>query len=313
LPTLDPQAQALLDAAKAAGASPPYTLPVEEARRRMRAAFISADASHPVHSVDDELVPGPGGGLPVRIYRASPDAAAPAALFLHGGGWVVNDIDTHDHLCRRLAASSAVTVISLEYRRSPEHPYPAAVEDTYAAWRWLHDNGRRLSVDPRRLGVVGDSSGGTLAAVLCLLCRDRGAPAPRAQILGYPVTLTYDQTDSYVRNATGYSLNRDFMRWFLDAYLDERADVTDPYLFPGAATNLAGLPQALVWTAGFDPLCDEGSAYAAALSAAGVPVEHRHLDDQMHGFLMQDRAIDRAREAIDQTAAWLATALKAER
>jgi acetyl esterase/lipase len=307
--TLDPQAQRLLDAAKAAGLAPPYELPPPEARERMRAAFIAPGEPLPVHRVEDAVVPGPAGGIPLRVFHPGEQAGGPVVVFLHGGGWVVNDLDTHDHLCRRLARGSGATVVAVDYRRSPEWRYPAALEDCYAAWRWLLDNAEALGVDAARTAVVGDSSGGTLATALALLCRDRGAPAPAVQVLAYPVTRLYDETDSYEECAVGYSLNRDFMRWFIDHHVDQRTDLGDPYLFPSHAPRLGGLPRALVLTAQFDPLRDEGAAYARLLADAGVRVEHWHLDDQMHGFLMQDRAIDRADQTIDELGVWLAAAL----
>jgi acetyl esterase len=308
--TLDTQAQKLLDAAKAAGLAPPYQLSPSEARERMRATFISPGAPLDVAMVQDTIVPGPAGGVPIRIYRPIEATVDRALLFLHGGGWVVNDLDTHDHLCRRLAVRSEAVVISVHYRRSPEWKYPAAQEDCYAAWRWLLDNAESIGIGSGSpLAVIGDSSGGTMATTLALTCRDRGAPLPAAQVLAYPVIRFYDETASYEEHAVGYSLNRDFMCWFIDSHVGPDTDLTDPYLFPHYARDLSGLPQALILTAEFDPLRDEGTAYAERLAEAGVKVDHWHLGDQMHGFLMQDRAIDRARETIDATGDWLAQVL----
>lgn len=308
--TLDSQAQKLLDVAKAAGLAPPYELSPPEARERMRATFISPDAPLDVAMVQDTTVPGPMGGIPIRIYRPGETTGDRALLFLHGGGWVVNDLDTHDHLCRRLALRSKAVVVAVHYRRSPEWKYPAAQEDCYAAWRWLVDNAESIGINPGApLAVIGDSSGGTMATSLALTCRDRGAPFPAAQVLAYPVIRFYDETASYEEHAVGYSLNRDFMRWFIDSHVGPDTDLTDPYLFPHYARDLSGLPKALILTAEFDPLRDEGVAYAEHLAEAGVKVDHWHLGDQMHGFLMQDRAIDRARETIDAAGDWLAQVL----
>lgn len=308
--TLDPQAQELLDAAKAAGLAPPYQLPPTEARERMRGMFISPDTPLDLPVVQDAVVPGPAGGIPVRAYRPSEEPGDRAALFLHGGGWVVNDLDTHDHFCRRLALRSGATIIAVHFRRAPEWTYPAAQEDCYAAWRWLLDNAESIGIDPEaRMAVIGDSSGGTMAASLALTCRDRQAPLPAAQVLAYPVIRFYDETNSYEEHAVGYSLNRDFMHWFIDSYVGPDTDLTDPYLFPHYAQDLSGLPQALVLTAEFDPLRDEGAAYAEQLAGAGVKVDHWHLGDQMHGFLMQDRTLDRAQETIDAVGDWIAQVL----
>lgn len=309
---LDLQAQALLDAAKAAGLAPPYQLPVPEARERMRAAFVSTAEPLSVYAVEDTTVPGPAGGIAIRIYRPSSEPSHTAALFLHGGGWVVNDLDTHDHLCRRLAVRSGAIVVAVDYRRSPEWKYPAPQDDCYTAWRWLLDNALAVGISPNaKVGVIGDSSGGTMATALALMCRDRGAPTPAAQVLAYPVIRLYDETDSYAERAVGYSLNRDFMHWFIDNHIGSETDVNDPYLFPHHVRDLRGLPPTLVLTAEFDPLRDEGVGYVDRLAAAGVEVAHWHLEDQMHGFLMQDLAIDRARETVDAVGEWTARTLGA--
>lgn len=300
---LDPQAQSLLEAMKASGQPPVFTLPVPDARRARRRQLVVDPPRVEIAKVEDDLVPGPLGGIPVRWYRPGPEAGLPVTLFFHGGGWTVDDLDTHDHLCRRLASRSHAVVVSVAYRLGPEHPYPAAVEDTYAATVWVAAVGRDRGVDPARLAVAGDSAGGNLAAAVTLLCRDRRGPAVRFQALAYPVT-DYWQAGraSYGRYAEGYTLSRDFMKWTFRQYLPDGFDRADPYLFPLRAADLSGLPTALIATAEFDPLRDEGCAYAERLRAAGVTVEQLHLDDQMHGFLLQEAIVDRAREAVDHFA-----------
>jgi acetyl esterase len=206
-------------------------------------------------------------------------------------------------------------VVSVDYRQGPAHRYPAALEDAYAAVRWVATVAPERGVDATRLAVAGDSAGGNLAAAVTLLCRDRRGPAPRFQALAYPVTDHWRAgTPSYRQLATGYTLTQDFMKWSFEQYLPDGLDpndanFADPYLLPLRAPDLSGLPPALILTAEFDPLRDEGRAYAQRLKAAGVTVEHVHLDDQMHGFLLQELMIDRAREAVDQFGEGLRRAL----
>jgi acetyl esterase len=300
---LDPQAQSLLEAMQASGQPQVFTLPVPEARRARRRQLVVAPPRVEMAKVEDDLVPGPLGGIPLRWYRPGPEGGLPVTLYFHGGGWTVDDLDTHDHLCRRLASRSQSVVVSVAYRRGPEHPYPAAVDDACAATQWVAAVGRERGVDPTRLAVAGDSAGGNLATVVALLCRDRHGPAVRFQALAYPVTDHWQAgRASYDRYAEGYTLSREFMKWTFQQYLPAGVDRTDPYVFPLRAADLSGLPPALLVTAEFDPLRDEGRAYAQRLRAAGVAVEYVHLDDQLHGFLLQEAAVDRARQAVDHFA-----------
>ncbi|MFF5011695.1 alpha/beta hydrolase [Streptomyces sp. NPDC001165] len=304
--TLDPQAQALLDAAAASGFPPVYTLPHQEARERMRAAFIQGEPEQ-IDRIEDFRIPAEHGSIPARLYHPVPTETLPLVLFFHGGGWTVNDLDTHDRLCTLLANGSRSAVLSVDYRRAPEYKYPAAVEDAWSALDWVAGDQRVPGVDPARIAVVGDSSGGTIAAALALKARDRGGPSLTQQVLIYPVTDYLDPpTASYVSRATGYSLNLAFMQWSWDNYLPENWSRDDGHLFPLRARDLAGLPPALVITAEFDPLRDEGMAYAQRLKDAGVPTQHWHFEDQMHGFVMQTRAISKARKAVEDVAAHLA-------
>ena len=306
---LDPQAQALLEVMQAVGAPPLHTLTVEQAREQMRTALLTRGEPLPLHEVEDLLLPAPHGALPMRLYR--PRAGIlPVALFFHGGGWTLNDIETHDRLCRRIAKRSGWLLASLDYRRAPEHPHPAAIEDARYAYSWLLENAGRIEGDPALSTVIGESSGATIAAALTLQLRDAGAPLPAFQVLAYPATDVPGRWPSHEQRGSGYTLDGPLMRWFIEQYrpaaYDPEDPYRDPYLFPLAAPDLGGLPPALVMTAEFDPLRDEGIAYAERLAAAGVPVEHLHAADQMHGFLMVDRAIDRAGELIDHLADALA-------
>lgn len=304
-PQLDADAQALIDVIAAMGLAPPYTLSVDAARARMRAAFVTKDEPLALERVEDVSVPTPAGALRCRLYRPCA-GTLPLAMFFHGGGWTLNDIDTHDALCRRLAKQSGWLLASLDYRRAPEHKYPAALQDAYVGYRWFLDNGERIGGDSRYRALIGESCGGTIAAGLTLLLREMNGPMPTYQVMAYPMTDQYDRWPSYQERGTGYALDRDFMRWYLDNYLPASWDPQDPYLFPIAATDLSGLPPTLVMTAEFDPLRDEGVAYAEKLAGAGVEIEHVHVEDQMHGFLMMDRAVRRVGDLIDHLARALA-------
>lgn len=304
-PPLDRAAQDILDVVAASGEPHLSTLPVEVARERVRAALVAKGAPLALHSVEDVRLPSPKGALRLRLYRRE-DGRLPVALFLHGGGWTVNDVDTHDQLCRRLAKRSGWLLASLDYRRAPEHKHPAQLEDAYLAYRWLLDNAESIGCDAARAAVFGESSGGTIAASLTLLLRDLGAPLPAYQVLAYPAADRFDRWPSYAERADGYILDRELMRWYFAQFLPDGARAEDPYLYPLAAGDLSGLPPALVLTAEFDPLRDEGTEYAKRLADAGVDVEHVHASDQMHGFLLLGGVVPNAAALIDRTADALA-------
>jgi acetyl esterase len=298
---LDPEAAALLEVMRAAKTPQPYLLPVEEARAQARAALVTRGQPIPLHLVEDASLPTPHGTLAMRLYR--PVAGVlPVALFLHGGGWTLNDLDTHDRLCRLIARRSGWLVASLDYRRAPEHRHPAALEDAHVAYRWLLDNAERLGADRACSALVGESSGATTATCLALLLRDLGGPMPVLQVLAYPMTDGHGRLPSRRERGTGYTLDEESIRWFAGNYMSAVDHPEDPYLFPLSASDLGGLAPAFIMTAEFDPLRDEGIAYAQKLAAAGVPVEHIHVDDQMHGFLLLDRAVTATAALIDRLA-----------
>lgn len=303
---LDPKAELLLEVMAASGAKQPYELPLEQARERMRAAFIGRGALPAVDEVRDLSLPAPYGTLPVRLYRPV-GGELPIVLFVHGGGWVLNDLDTHDRLCRLLARRSGMLLVALHYRRAPEHRHPAPLEDALLAYRWLLDNASRIGGDASRVALVGESSGGATVACLSLLLRDLGAQPPALQALAYPLTDVLGRWPSHRERGEGYTLDSRMLRWFVDSYLAEVSGRDCPYLYPMAASDLSGLPPTFLMTAEFDPLRDEGIAYGRRLTAAGVAVEHVHASDQMHGFLLLDRALPRAAALID----CLADALRA--
>jgi acetyl esterase len=302
---LDPDAQAIVEVMTAANLAPLQTLSVEQARERMSAALIAGGAPQPLHSVEDVSLPTPDGARTLRLYRPTA-GVLPVALFLHGGGWTLNDLDTHDALCRRIAARSGWLLAALDYRRAPEHKYPAALTDVHTAYDWLLEHAGQIGAGPRPPALIGESSGGTLAAGLTLILRDRGAQLPTYQVLAYPLMDRSDAWPSFAENGSGYALDRELIEWFFGHYLPSGCDLTDPYLFPLCAQDLSGLPPTLIITAEFDALRDEGLAYAQRLMRAGVHVEHLHAADQMHSFLLMSRAVPRAGELIDQLADMLA-------
>ena len=259
----------------------------------------------PIAETRDVAIPGPGGPIPARLYRSAKNGTLPVLVFLHGGGWVVGNIDSHEAMCRHLANRAECAVLSVDYRMGPEHKFPAAVEDCFAATVWTAGNAAALGVDPGRLAVGGDSAGGNLAAVVSLLARDKRAPRISCQILIYPATDAAMRHDSVARYAEGYVLTRATMRWFYEQYLRTPDDAADWRVSPLLAPDLSRLPPAYVLTAGYDPLCDEGDAYAARLAAAGVPVTHRRFPGQVHGFVTNGKVIRAAETALDEIAAFL--------
>ena len=305
---LTPQTQTVLEARRRLQPAETHTLTPVQAReqmRRMREAMGPPPPEQVAH-VENRTIPGPAGELPVRIYR--PDAARPMPLlvYFHGGGWVIGDLDSHDGTCRSIANLAGACVVSVDYRLAPEHRYPAAADDCYAATAWAAANTDALGAEASRLAVGGDSAGGNLAAVVALMARDRGAPALRAQILTYPVTDFDFSTESYRANGTGdFGLSEPGMRWFWDCYLQRPEDGAQPYASPMRATNLTGLPRALVITAEYDPLRDEGEAYGRRLEAAGVPTTVKRYDGVVHGFVGQAAAVPEGRQALEQIAAML--------
>jgi acetyl esterase len=307
---LHPQARALLDLMIERGVPPTHTLSVADARRfYLERRHITQPAPPAVDEVRELVADGPHGPIALRLYRHGTAAGLrPVLAFFHGGGWVIGDLDTHDTLCRELAIASGCAVVSVDYRMGPEHPFPAAVEDACAATRWLAAQAGSLGLDATRLAVGGDSAGGNLAAVVALALR--GTVPLAFQLLIYPATDQHPTHDSRQRNAQGYLLTADTMSWFHDHYITDPALDDDWRTSPLRADSLAGLPPALVLTAGFDPLRDEGVAYAQRLSEAGVRASLVSFERQIHGFILMGRVIDEANEAVALCADALRRALK---
>ena len=307
---LHPDAATLLDRLAAAGAPPLSAGTPAQARATYDAA--PKPMGDPMEDVRDVELPGPGGPLPVRIYRPAGGPAPGAIAFFHGGGWVLSSVDGHDNLARRLAARSGAVVVSVEYRLAPEHPFPAPHEDCWAATRWLADVVEHapasigVAVDGR-LGVAGDSAGGNLAAGVALRARDEGLPLA-FQLLIYPCLDDRLTSPSATENGEGYFLGRADMVWFWDHFAPPGSR-SDPYAVPARAEDLSGLAPALIQTAEFDPLRDEGEAWGERLRAAGVPVTVTRYDGMIHGFVSRWDALPSAVAAHDEFGPALAQAL----
>jgi len=303
---IDPEARAYLKQTASLGLPPLAEQGAVEARRlnSLRAPSLAGEPED-VALIEDGRLPGAGGQIPFRLYSPAPDRTLPALLYLHGGGWVVGDLDTHDSVCRALARRAGCVVLALDYRLAPENPFPAAVEDAWTALNWLCDHATEIGADSDRIAVGGDSSGGNLSAVVAQRSRDRGGPRLSAQVLIYPVTDCDFDTPSYRDAATGYGLTRDSMLWYWDQYLPDEDRRVSPDASPLRAPDLSGLPPAFVITCKLDPLASEGAAYAEALSAAGVRVEHVHEPDMIHGYIRMNGVVSRARKSWDDCGRFL--------
>jgi acetyl esterase len=306
---LDPQARTLLDQIEAMGTPPMSEQTPDEARAGfLLLASIAGAAEEPVPT-EDRSVPGfDGNDIPVRVYRPQSDAPLPIVVYFHGGGFVIGDIVTHDTTCQRLAAGVPAVVVSVDYRLAPEHRFPAAVDDCEAATKWVSAHAADLGGDPARLAVAGDSAGGNLAAVIARRARDAGGPPIAFQLLVYPGTDMTRSLPSHTENGTGYLLDAAAMRWFLENYLAD-ADPKQPDASPLFVEDLSGLPPAFVLTAEFDPLRDEGEAYADRLRAAGVKVTSSRYDGMIHGFYGLDSIFDSSKKATAETVLALRDAL----
>jgi acetyl esterase len=299
---LDPAAAPIIEILDAV--FPRITGPDTDAKevRAQSDAMPKVDPTEAMASVEDRTIPGPAADVPVRIY--TPDAAAdgpvPGVVYLHGGGWVICGLDSHDNGCRRLANELGAVVVSVDYRLAPEHKHPAAADDAWAALLWTAEHVDELGIDPARLTVAGDSAGGNLAAVVAQRARDRGGPPLAFQLLIYPVIDSSDTRSDHpskTENATGYFLTTAQMEWFREQYLPHDEAGSDPDVSPHLADSLAGLPPACIVTAEMDPLRDEAEHYAAMLEAAGVPVVLYRAPGMFHGFFNMDAALEGSKHA----------------
>ncbi len=300
---VDAQVQTILDGL-AETESPPLMDQTPDEVRAGFAMLAALGVPEDVASIEDTSVSGPAGEIGVRIYRPSTDSPLPALVWYHGGGFVIGDLDSHDAVCRQLANRAGCTVIAVDYRLAPEHPFPAATDDAVAAFDALHERATDLGIDPERMATGGDSAGGNLAAVVANARRD----AVRFQLLIYPVTDLNRDSQSYRDNAEGYLLTAELMAWFEGHYTGGE-NLDDPRVSPLFADDLTGVAPAYLLTAEFDPLRDEGEAYGKRLADAGVPVQMQRYDGVIHGFFQLGAIIDVANTAVDEAAAALQAGL----
>jgi acetyl esterase len=309
---LHPEVRALLEIMDAQGAPPLETLdPVEARSSRLEPMKALGGEPDALARVEDLYIPGPGGDVPVRVYSSERGGLRPALVYFHGGGFVFGNLDTHDAVCRAIAKESGAVVISVDYRLAPEHKFPAAVDDCYAATVWVAANAERLGIDPSHIVVGGDSAGGNLATVVAMRCRDAGGPTLALQLLLYPVTdMSSLETVSHRECGEGYFLTRAAMDWFTGHYVGSAELARHPEVSPLLVTDLSGLPPALVITAEFDPLRDEGEAYGQRLQQAGVPVTISRYDGMIHGFISMRGMLSVGRQAIQEAAEFTRSASK---
>ncbi|HEV7526210.1 MAG TPA: alpha/beta hydrolase [Acidimicrobiia bacterium] len=310
---LHPSAEMMVQLLSDAG----LTFTLDATPESRRAAMIAATTNpafpkHPVHDVGDRTIPGPEGDIPVRVFRPSAAPGLPVLLWFHGGGWVTGNLDTHDQLGRLLADEVGAVVVSVDYRLAPEAKFPAAADDCLAVYEWALAHADEVGGDASRIAIGGDSAGGNLAAVVALDARERGLPQPKLQLLVYPVTEVEFDSASMIDNAKGYFLEADSMRWFWDHYARTPADFDDPRFSPLHASDHSGLARAVVITAEYDPLRDQGEAYARKLAAAEVPTEAVRADGLIHGFFGMHEFMPPGRDAWVVAVAALRDALGAD-
>jgi acetyl esterase len=308
---LDPQAKALLDQMQEAGVPPFEQMTVGEARQAAYAFIDLQGAPEDVASVAHRFVPGPCCDLPVRIYIPEGEGPFPGLVYFHGSGWVILNIEVADIAARALTNRTGCVVVAVNYQKAPEHKFPVPFEDAYAATTWVAEHASELGIDPGRIGVAGDSAGGNLAAAVCLKARDEQGPSLAYQLLIYPVTDYGWDKPSCLENAEGYLLQRETMRWFWGHYLASEADGDNPLVSPLRAPDLSGLPPALIVTAEFDPLRDDGELYGQRLREAGVPVKVSRYDGMIHGFFYMAGVLDQTKNLYDEIGTEVRAALGA--
>jgi acetyl esterase len=310
---LDPESQRLLDLMAMANRPAWHTLSPKAARELYLSLRPAAQGPRPAEAaVVDRTIPGPAGDLPIRLYRPSAvaaDVGLPALVYAHGGGWVFGNLDSHDVLCAQLAVEAGIAVLAVDYRLAPEARFPGAFDDVVAGLQWVTANGSSVGIDPARLAIGGDSAGGNLAAAVAIWARDHGGPRLRLQVLAYPVTDAVARAESYRRYEDGYGLNAAAMEWFFDHYTPDKTTRGDWRVSPLRAASLAGLPPALVITAGYDPLRDEGRAYAFRLQQEGTVADLMEFGGMLHGFLSSPMLLHGARRGTTLAAAALREAL----
>lgn len=316
--SLNPQTQEVVNQLKSLGGKPINTLPPAEARKQpgppdaIKALLTKkgkSTAPEPVGKVEDRNLPGPGGQIPVRVYTPKGSGPFPVVVYFHGGGWVIANLDTYDASARGLANASGAVVVSVAYRQAPEHKFPAAADDSYAATQYVMSHAADFGGKPDKIAVAGESAGGNLATVVCLMAKDKGGKMPVYQLLVYPITDYNFTRKSYTDSADGPILTKDMMVWFWKQYMRTEADGANKYASPLRA-DVSGLPPAMVITDGFDVLRSEGVAYAEKLKQAGVRVNTRHYDAQTHEFFGMGAIVDESKAAVQAAGAALKAALQ---
>ena len=303
---LHPQAQRFLEDVKAARAQP-ISEATPQVARAMHAALVKhlAGPPVPVDDVRERELPGPAGPIPVRIYTPGVTGELPILVYFHGGGFVLGDLAMADEVCRLIANDAECIVVSVDYRLAPEHPFPGPANDAFAATQWIAEHAAEIAGDPKRIAVGGDSAGGNLAAVVCLMARDRGGPQIALQLLVYPATDPSTEHPSMRQYGVDHYLTHEVMQWFSFHHAGGGDHRSDPYLWPMLASTLRGLPPAVVITAEADPIRDGGECYARRLQNEGVPAQLIRYDGMLHGFFMYPSAFERGRDAVRDAAAAL--------
>lgn len=297
--TLAPEIKAFLEASAAAGLPQVWEAPVEVLRRNTQGRVALAGKIEPLAAIENRFIPGPTSDLPIRIYRPATNSQR-TIVYFHGGGWVLNFLDIYDASLSRLANQSNATIVSVNYQKAPEHPYPTPFDDCYSTLEWVISHKNELAL-PNVIGVAGDSAGANLAAAVALKARDHQIELA-FQFLIYPCLDRNFSTDSYRANATGYGLSTQAMQWFWEQYLQGNVHDDDPYAAPQRAQSFAGLAPAIIITAQYDPLLSDGENYLAALKNAGVSVSYRKFDGMIHGFFTNLAVTPTATTAIDWSA-----------
>ena len=300
--SLAPEIRAYLEAGAAAGLPQVWEAPIEVIRGNRQSQSVFSGPVEKVTEVVNRYIPGPTADLPIRIYRPTTDTSAPAIIYLHGGGWVLNFLDIYDASLSRLANQTGATIISVHYQKAPEHPFPIPFDDCYATLLWAIENAEALQIDKKRIGVAGDSAGGNLASAVALKARDNGIKLA-FQLLVYPCNDRDFDTASYEEHAVGYGLTTQAMEWFWDQYLQGDAHNKNPYAIPQRAKDFSALAPAIFITAQYDPLTSDSEKYAEALRKAGVTVAYREYAGMIHGFYSSMGVTPTAKEAIDFAAA----------
>ncbi|MCH7323963.1 alpha/beta hydrolase [Solibacillus sp. MA9] len=295
---LDTQAKNFLQMME--GKKPTSSMTPEENRNNGAALQKLAGLAESVAKVEEHSVPVKDGKIKVRIYTPEGEGDFPIFIYLHGGGWVLGDLDTVDIPCRSIANQAECIVVSVDYRRAPEYKFPVPLEDCYEAALWVAKNAGEWQGDSTKISIGGDSAGGNLATCVALKARDEQGPTFVSQILIYPVTDLSFSTNSYKENGEGYFLTQDSMEWFARHYINTEEDKLNPYVAPLLTEDLSNLPPAVVITAGYDPLCDEGLAYANRLQEAGIQVEYTCYEGMIHGFFWMAGIMDKGKQAIEQ-------------